>query len=92
MGYYLKPPAGMGLNPLAKSKYGNMIYPCGSMKKAKKCCGRYTYMKNDLIKQVEIYLKSGYGMDREELKARMKHEKQKAEEESKNEQKENPNS
>ena len=64
-------PEGFVRNPLAKAKHGNIICPCGSGKKVKKCCGQYGYMKPELAKLVQADLdgdKKTYVEMREKIK------------------------
>jgi len=54
--YHLQP--GFEWNPL--QKYRNIPCPCGSKKKAKKCCGMHETCSEDLAKKLKAFLKVWY--------------------------------
>jgi septal ring factor EnvC (AmiA/AmiB activator) len=66
MGYYLRPPEGMILNPLKKGKAKNLPCLCGSGKKVKRCCGQFDYMKKDLAETCKKFVNDGASLSQEE--------------------------
>jgi len=53
------PEPGWELNPL--SQHRNIKCPCGSRRKAKKCCGQMEVVTTKAARQLRKYLKSGPG-------------------------------
>ena len=51
-----KPSPGSAFNSLVN--YRNIQCFCGSRKKAKKCCGRHRYIKEESAKKIDKWLKS----------------------------------
>ena len=61
-------------NPLAKGKGRNLTCPCGSKKKAKKCCGLKPFVKEYMYNKLKTYVEGAVGLDRKNLEAAMQKE------------------
>ena len=61
-------------NPLASGKGRNLTCPCGSKKKAKKCCGLKPFVKEYLYIKLKVYVEGASGLERKTLEAVMQKE------------------